>query len=70
MLLARDSLISAGSLSDFVYNLQLAQTAERFNITSVMKFGQDLPSDLYDMVADIAINGVAVPRTESFILQL
>ena len=67
---ARDSLMAAGSLSDFVCNLQLAQTADRFNITSVKKFGQDLPTDLYDKVSDIAINGVAVPRTESFISQL
>jgi hypothetical protein len=66
---SRDNLISAGSLSAYANNLQLVQTANRFNMARVKKFGYNLPTVLYDMVSDIAINGVAVPRTDTFIIQ-
>jgi hypothetical protein len=67
---SRDNLISAGSLSAYANNLQLAQTANRFNMARIKKFGYNLPTVLYDMVSDIAINGVAVPCSTCYYVLL
>ena len=65
----RMALESAGSLSALAETLQEVSTRGRFNVSSVIEHGSDLPVELLEKLMRIAVGGVSVPRTESFVMQ-
>lgn len=66
---AKSDLIRAGSFSLLVKERQKLTEADGFNVTRVVESLSGCPPFFFDRAIDIALNGVKIPITETFISQ-